>query len=243
MIQKASSCPGQSCSCAVDIAQHIWSEAFFYYRHCCYGVFISYLWLAQSESTQFVSIFAHCDDLFLCWNVIACVSVLKSINRDSSSKGRLTHLTDIDRNILKLLLTPGDKYSSKALAKKLELPPSTVQRRRKRLEKEFLKVVYSLDLEKFGWHKVDFLIATESGKTDMIAKALLKREEVIYVGKSIGQHTIDLRVETVLENNAEILRMMELLKATSGIKEVMWTEIVEVIGAKTSIPVQIIDKL
>ena len=100
-----------------------------------------------------------------------------------------------------------------------------------------------LDLIKFGWHKVDFLIATESGKTGIIAKNLLKLDEIIYVGKSIGQHTIDLRVETILEDNAEILRMMELLKATDGIKEVVWTEIVEVVGIKSSIPVQIIDKL
>ena len=90
---------------------------------------------------------------------------------------------------------------------------------------------------------MDFLIATDSGKTDLIGKTLLKREEITYVGKSIGQHTIDLKVETILENNAEILRMMELLKATDGIKEVVWTEIVEVVGRKTSIPNQIIDKL
>jgi hypothetical protein len=66
---------------------------------------------------------------------------------------------------------------------------------------------------------------------------------VTYVGKSIGQHTIDLKVETVLEDNAEILRMMELLKATSGIKDVVWTEIVQVVGSKMSIPSQIIDRL
>ena len=111
------------------------------------------------------------------------------------------------------------------------------------MEKQFLQVVYRLDLSKFGWHKVDFLIATESGKTNVIANALLKRDEVTYVGKSIGQHTIDLRVETILKDNAEILRMMELLKATNGIKEVVWTEIVEVVGSKTSIPIQIIDSL
>ena len=64
----------------------------------------------------------------------------------------------------------------------------------------------------------------------------MKRDEVIYVGKSIGQHTIDLRVETILENNSEILRMMELLKATDGIKDVVWTEIVEAVGKRTSIP-------
>lgn len=159
-----------------------------------------------------------------------------------SGKARIT-LSDIDRKILKVLLTPDGKISSKVLAKRLDIPQTTLQRRRKRLENELLMITYSLDVEKFGWHKVDFLIATESGKTDVIAKALLKREEVIYVGKSIGQHTIDLRVETILKDNGEILRMMELLKATDGIKEVIWTEIVQVVGTKTSVPAYIIDKL
>ncbi|MGI0087079.1 MAG: Lrp/AsnC family transcriptional regulator [Nitrosotalea sp.] len=152
-------------------------------------------------------------------------------------------LTQIDRKILKILLAPNGKLSSKTLAKRLGLPATTVQRRRKRLEKEFLKVVYTLDLAKFGWHKVDFLIATESGRTDAIGKMLLKRDEIIYVGKSIGQHTIDLRVETILKDNGEILRMLELLKGISGIKDVIWTEIVEIVGTKTSIPLYIIDRL
>jgi len=76
----------------------------------------------------------------------------------------------------------------------------------------------TVDLSKFGCHKVDFLIATGSGKTDTIAKSLLKRDEVVYVGKSIGQNTIDPRVETILKDNTEILRMIELLKATPASK-------------------------
>ena len=151
-------------------------------------------------------------------------------------------LTVVDKKILKILLTPDGKHSSKSLARKLGIPATTVQRRRKYLEK-MLTVSYTLCLKTFGWHKVDFLIATESGKTGLVGKELLKRDEVIYVGKSIGQHTIDLRVETVLQDNSEILRMMELLKATPGIKDVVWTEIVEVVGRKMSIPAQIIDKL
>ena len=152
-------------------------------------------------------------------------------------------LSNVDKTLLKILLYPNGKLSSKAIAKKIGLPASTVQRRRMRLEKEVLKQNYSLELSRFGWHKVDFLIATESGKTDLIGNTLLKRDEVIYVGKSIGQHTIDLRIETILEDNAEILRMMELLKASDGVRDVVWTEIVEVLGRKTSIPIQIIDKL
>lgn len=166
-----------------------------------------------------------------------------SISKDRQVNDTAQRLTDVDRKLLKVLLTPHNKYSSKALAKKLGLPATTVQRRRKRLEKDFLKISYTLDLAKFGWHKVDFLIATESGRTDVIAKSLLKHDAVVYVGKSIGQHTIDLRVETILKDNAEILKMMELLKAMPGIKDVVWTEIVEVVGTKTSIPSQIIDRL
>jgi len=152
-------------------------------------------------------------------------------------------LSNIDRKLLKILLFPDGKISSKSIAGKLGLPTTTVQRHRRRLEEDVLTRSYTLDVTKFGWHKVDFLIATESGKTGLIGKTLLKKDEVIYVAKSIGQHTIDLKVETILENNAEILRMMELLKATDGIKDVVWTEIVEIVGRKTSIPNQIIDKL
>ena len=86
-------------------------------------------------------------------------------------------------------------------------------------------------------------MATEGGKTLLIGKKLLQRDEVIHVGRSIGEQTIDLHVQTILQDNSEILRMMELLKAMPGIKDVVWSEIVEVVGAKTSVPVQIIDKL
>jgi len=151
-------------------------------------------------------------------------------------------LTAVDKKLLKVLLTPNGKHSSKSLARQLGIPATTVQRRRKRLEK-ILTVSYTLCLKTFGWHKVDFLIATESGRTGFIGNELLKLDEVVYVGKSIGQHTIDLRVETILEDNAEILRMMELLKGTKGIKDVIWTEIVEVVGRKMSIPSQIVDRL
>ena len=159
------------------------------------------------------------------------------------SKEGIIQLSTLDRKILKILLTPDGRISSKAIAKKLGIPATTVQRRRRKLEKDVVSQKYVLDLKKFGWHKVDFLISTDGGKTDVVAKNLLKRDEVVDVGKSIGQHTIDLRVETILEDNSEILRMMELLKATDGIKDAMWTEVVEVVGRKTSIPPQIIDKL
>ncbi len=63
------------------------------------------------------------------------------------------------------------------------------------------------------------------------------RDDVVYVGRSIGQQTIDLSVETVLKGNSEILKMQEILKGMEGVREV-----VEVIGRKSSIPYYVIDE-
>lgn len=53
---------------------------------------------------------------------------------------KVKRLSDTDKEILKVLLSPGDgiKHSSLSLAKKLGIPLTTIQRRNKRLEKGFL---------------------------------------------------------------------------------------------------------
>jgi hypothetical protein len=71
----------------------------------------------------------------------------------------------------------------------------------------------------------------------------LKLDEVTYVGKSIGEYTIDLRVETIVKDNVMLLDLLELIKAMNGVNDVIWSEIVHVIGRKRSIPSGIIDKL
>lgn len=152
-------------------------------------------------------------------------------------------LSPIDRKLLKILLSPNGKISSKDLAKKLGIPETTVQRHRKRLEKEYLTTSYSLDLGRFGWHRVDFFVATERGMTGKVAVEAMKFDEVVQVGRSIGQQTIDLHIQAILRGNAEILMMMEKLKSMEGIKDVIWSEVVEVVGRKVSIPNHIIDQL
>ena len=76
-----------------------------------------------------------------------------------------------------------------------------------------------------------------------VAKNLLELDEVTYVGKSIGEHTIDLRVETIVKDNVMLLDLLELIKGMDGVNDVVWSEIVSVIGRKKSIPSSIIDKL
>jgi DNA-binding Lrp family transcriptional regulator len=164
------------------------------------------------------------------------------VSRRVANQG--TSISELDRKLLKILLMPnGDSKSSKSLSAKLGIPVTTVRRRRKRLEDNFLKINYVLDIEKFGWKRIDFFISIRNGMVDAVAKKLLDINEVTYVGKSIGEHTIDLRVETIVKDNASILDNLEIIKAMEGVNDVVWSEIVRVVGKKISIPISIIDKI
>ena len=129
------------------------------------------------------------------------------------------------------------------MSRKLEISMTTLQRRRKRLEKEFLEEDCTFLLKKFGWRRVDFFISTSDGKTDALANDLLSMNQVTAVEKSIGEHTIDLRVETIVKDNHQLLDILEKLKAMDGIRDAIWSEIVETVGNKMSVPSDIIDRL
>ena len=152
-------------------------------------------------------------------------------------------LSRIDKMILKEILSPNENKTTASISKKLEISMTTIQRRRRRLEKEFLEEDYTLLPNKFGWRRVDFFISTSDGKTDALANDLLSMNQVTAVGKSIGEHTIDLRVETIVKDNHEILDLLETLQAMDGIRDAVWSEIVETVGNKMSVPSYIIDRL
>jgi DNA-binding Lrp family transcriptional regulator len=157
---------------------------------------------------------------------------------------KATTVSDLDRKLLKILLSPnGDLKSSKSLSAKLGIPITTIRRRRKRLESKFLKMHYILDIEKFGWKRVDFFISIRNGMVNAVANKLLTSDEVTYVAKSIGEHTIDLRVEAIVKDNGSILDLLEKIKAMEGVKDVVWSEIVNIVGRKISIPSSIIDRI
>jgi len=71
----------------------------------------------------------------------------------------------------------------------------------------------------------------------------MELNDVTYIGKSIGEHTIDLRVETIVRDNSVLLDLLEVIKEMEGVRDVVWSEIVSVVGRKISIPSSIIDKI
>jgi DNA-binding Lrp family transcriptional regulator len=155
----------------------------------------------------------------------------------------LRRLTETDKQILRSLLGSKGRISSVELARKLEIPLTTIQRRRKRLESEFLEVAYSLKLDKLGWRRADLLVSTYKGVASAIGKELLTHNSITRVCRSIGEHTIDLHAEIVFKNNSELLNVIEWIKSLDGVKDVVWTEPVEVVGKNIAGALQILDQL
>ena len=71
-----------------------------------------------------------------------------------------------------------------------------------------------------------------------IGKELLKRDQVAYVARTIGQFNIDLRVEVFVRSNDDLINLIEEVKAMDGVKELIWSEIIEVVGRKNHIPAE-----
>ncbi len=152
-------------------------------------------------------------------------------------------MSHVDKQILKILLEPLGNVPSSELARRLGIPLGTIERRRGYLEENYLSLAYSLNLKNLGFRRVDLLIFTGEGASRAIANRLLKLDEVVSVGRSIGEHTIDLRAEVIGKDNSELLGLLELVKAMDSVRDVIWSEIVDVIGQKRSVPAGVIDGL
>ena len=164
-------------------------------------------------------------------------------SRWKSSMLRKQGFSETDKKILKVLLERDGTVATNVLAKRIGLPRSTVLRRRRYLEKHVITSAYSLELGRYGFRRVDFLIQTGNGMTDQLAKQFLQLPEVISVAKTIGEHVIDLKVELIIQNNGQILNLLEMMKATTGVRDVIWTEVIEQKWKKRTVPDYVIDNL
>jgi len=122
-----------------------------------------------------------------------------------SGPSNVLSTADMVRKMLRLLLDSEGIIPTHEISQKLDMPISTGQRRGKRLEEEYLINHYSLDRIKFGYRRIDLLIYTEGGETMNVGKELLKREEVTYAARTIGDHTIDVRIEVFVKDNGVLL--------------------------------------
>lgn len=140
-------------------------------------------------------------------------------------------LSQADKKILKSLLASSGRVSSLKLSRELDIPLSTIQRRRKRIEELFLESSYALRVDKFGWRRATLFLSTQNGLTSSVAKELLGWENsIISVSRTMGGSEIDLQLEFVFRQNSELLDLIERIRAVEGVKNVLWNESIEVIG-------------
>ena len=73
--------------------------------------------------------------------------------------------------------------------------------------------------------KCDFYISTRNGKNDEVSKGFLNLREMIFLGKSMVQHTIDLSMEMIVKDNRQIFDLLETLRI-DAIRNVRLSKIV-----------------
>ncbi len=153
-------------------------------------------------------------------------------------------LSPVDKKILKTLLSSTGETSSLMLSRELDIPLSTVQRRRKRLEADFLEASYSPKLEKLGWRVAMLFVNTEKGNTMAVGKEILSwKDSIVRVWRAIGAETTDVITEAIFKDNRELMDIIERIKAIKGVTNLSWVELVSTIGKNDQCFESIIDKM
>jgi DNA-binding Lrp family transcriptional regulator len=166
--------------------------------------------------------------------LLFCLNKAMNSNPNSMNSQRIGKragviLSSIDKKILKALLESAGSPSSIQLSRDLDIPITTVQRRRKRLEEEFISESYTLNYEKFAMRHVTFLVSFNAGNTLEFKKEILALQKVIALTRTFGDGA-DLKIEAILGTNQEFIELSEKIKALPGVQKVSWFESIESLG-------------
>ena len=113
------------------------------------------------------------------------------------------------------------------LSEKLQVPLSTIQRRRTVLEKtSVLKKEYSLDLRKFGLRIADILIDIDKGNNNKLVEDIKGKfnKHIISISRKIGDPGINVGINIVYSNSLQLFEILEELRKNTMIKKLDWYE-------------------
>jgi DNA-binding Lrp family transcriptional regulator len=157
---------------------------------------------------------------------------------------KLISLDNIDKGIIRELVNDSNAKSS-AISSKLNVPLSTIQRRRARLEDSILKKDYQLDSKEFGIRTADLLIGVTKGNSTHIAKQLLSTydKHISSVSLVMGDPQINVCGNVLFRNSEELYRIVQEIKAMNNVNYVEWLELVKVIGNNNASTVDTLFKI
>ena len=134
----------------------------------------------------------------------------------------------LSKDIAKELIV-NPELTSGEIAKKVKTPLSTVQRRRKVLEKFVLSKAYNVDMNSFGWRIADLLIEIKQGEPHLVADDIIERsgKNIMSGSLRIGSPQINMVIQICYKSSNELLQILQDIKALECVGRVEWSEIVE----------------
>jgi DNA-binding Lrp family transcriptional regulator len=154
---------------------------------------------------------------------------------ESYSPKQISKLLDSDNIKIVSELVRQPDISSLALSKKLDIPLSTLQRRRARIEKAILKKTYTFNYKGFGGRIGDLIVNVDKGKSKEVAQNLLKKYKYNIVScdtRINSMHNVAARI--IYKDTEELFEIIESIKTMDYVDGVQWSEMVEAIGDNNS---------
>ena len=165
---------------------------------------------------------------------ISISSSIAKLNNDIPLKQTSKLLDSTNIKIISQIVND-PAISSLTLATKLDIPLSTLQRRRARIEKSILKRVYTFNYKAFGGRVGDLIIAVDKGKSKQVSQSLLRKYENNVVScetRINSEHNVSAHV--IYKNTEELYGLIEGIKTMEYVNGVNWSEVVELIGDNNS---------
>jgi Lrp/AsnC family transcriptional regulator for asnA, asnC and gidA len=139
---------------------------------------------------------------------------------NSNNPGTSVRIDDIDMKIIELL-TFGQ--SSKQISDKLEVPLSTIHRRKRKLgERELIVTRTEPNYEKLGFKRGLIHLYINKGEIDNVGFKLSKMSGIISASVHVGNS--DLVGFFIYRNTRQLLKMTTDVKRIPGVDKVMWSE-------------------
>jgi DNA-binding Lrp family transcriptional regulator len=142
------------------------------------------------------------------------------------SQNPLLHLSKNDKKMLNALLSSSGEISMVGLSRELQIPLSTLLRRRKRLE-ELLNRSYSINPEKFGLRTAKLFLSVDE-PISFPAEELLSLPLITSVTRTIGDNSINFVIDVLFRTNSELLQTIEKIRSIKHVRSVSWSEILDI---------------
>jgi DNA-binding Lrp family transcriptional regulator len=158
-----------------------------------------------------------------------------AIVKSDSKQALLLRLLDNTNIKIVSQIIENPDIGSLTLSKKFNIPLSTIQRRRAKIEKDVLKKTYTLDYKALGCRLGDLIVNVENGKAEEVAHKIINKYKTNVKQCQIRINSIhNIIAQIIYKNSNELNYLIEGIKAMDYVITVEWSEMVKTIGDNDS---------